>query len=117
MGAGVSFVALSRPFVTPFPPLIPFSVASGDSQDSLRLGTASLDRIDCGISDANAVHVVQKLLFSKVFLAACLFAGIVAQATELPSQAAVLSTGMDTAIQPGDDFYAYANGDWLKAAS
>ena len=23
--------------------------------------------------------------------------------------------GMDSSIRPGDDFYCYANGDWLKA--
>lgn len=24
------------------------------------------------------------------------------------------TAGMDTAVQPGDDFYAYANGTWAK---
>jgi putative endopeptidase len=34
----------------------------------------------------------------------------------VPSSAGIDVAGMDRAIQPGDDFYGYANGDWLKAA-
>jgi predicted metalloendopeptidase len=28
-----------------------------------------------------------------------------------------LTAGMDTSIPPGDDFFSYANGNWLKNAS
>jgi putative endopeptidase len=35
-------------------------------------------------------------------------------AAQPPSPAASLSTGMDTAIRPGEDFFDYANGGWLK---
>src|SRR5690349_24770481 len=28
---------------------------------------------------------------------------------------AIDAAGMDTSVAPGDDFYAYANGAWLKA--
>ena len=63
------------------------------------------------------MHVVPKLSFLKIFLAGSLLAGVVVQATEPPSKAAVFSAGMDTSVQPGDDFYAYANGNWLKATS
>ena len=30
--------------------------------------------------------------------------------------AATLETTVDTDIRPGDDFFGYANGAWLKAA-
>jgi putative endopeptidase len=31
------------------------------------------------------------------------------------SSASVIESGVDTSIKPGDDFFAYANGAWLKA--
>ena len=45
---------------------------------------------------------------------------IAAACTPIPPAAAPLTSGvdaggMDKAIAPGDDFYAYANGGWLKA--
>jgi predicted metalloendopeptidase len=30
--------------------------------------------------------------------------------------AGIDAAGMDTAVKPGDDFFAYANGAWDKAA-
>ena len=37
-----------------------------------------------------------------------------AQAVEPPVPSA-LESGVDASIKPGDDFFAYANGDWLRA--
>lgn len=39
-------------------------------------------------------------------------------ATEAVAGAAIGidKAAMDTAVKPGDDFYAYANGAWMKAA-
>jgi putative endopeptidase len=34
--------------------------------------------------------------------------------TPVAPAASPQETGVDTGIKPGDDFYAYANGDWLK---
>lgn len=36
-----------------------------------------------------------------------------AEATSLPK--GIDTAGMDTSVAPGDDFYAYANGGWMKA--
>src|ERR1700734_1648740 len=51
-----------------------------------------------------------------------LFAALAAsQAKEDPSSSAPLPTGpavnssyMDHTVRPGDDFYGYANGEWIK---
>jgi putative endopeptidase len=45
-----------------------------------------------------------------IVCSALLAAGLWASAT-----AALAQTGVDTAIQPGDDFFAYANGGWLHS--
>ena len=37
-----------------------------------------------------------------------------AKPTVLPTGAAVNLSYMDRAARPGDDFYEYANGDWIK---
>lgn len=51
-------------------------------------------------------------------LAAALAWGLVgaavAQPVDDPSSAARIG-GVDASVRPGDDFFAYANGDWLKA--
>jgi putative endopeptidase len=53
-------------------------------------------------------------------LAATLASGqplFTAQAQVVADQAAAaMETGVDASIKPGDDFFAYANGAWLKAA-
>ena len=64
-----------------------------------------------------AVHAVQKSSLINAFLAGALFASCVMHAAEPSSPTMALSADMDTSIQPGDDFFAYANGDWLKATS
>jgi putative endopeptidase len=63
------------------------------------------------------VPAVQKLSFLSVLLVGCLLTGAMTQAADPAAQPMALSAGMDTSIQPGDDFYAYANGSWLKATS
>ncbi len=46
------------------------------------------------------------------FIVAALCATVSLTATPLPSAP---ESGVDASIQPGDDFFAYANGAWLKA--
>jgi predicted metalloendopeptidase len=55
-------------------------------------------------------------LGAAVFLAAC---GSEPEPTEAPASAEPLKsgvelTGMDTSVRPQDNYYAYANGNWLK---
>jgi predicted metalloendopeptidase len=55
-------------------------------------------------------------LGAAAFLAAC---GSGTAPTEAPAPAAPLKsgvelTGMDTTVRPQDDYYAYANGNWLN---
>ncbi|HTS38615.1 MAG TPA: M13 family metallopeptidase [Candidatus Solibacter sp.] len=49
---------------------------------------------------------------------ACVAAGVAALSAEQPAFAqevhGVAVSHMDRAVKPGDDFYHYANGDWLK---
>ena len=44
---------------------------------------------------------------------ACASRGITAPGGR-PAAAGIDLQGMDTAVAPGDDFFAYANGTWLK---
>ncbi|MGB8951987.1 MAG: M13 family metallopeptidase [Candidatus Aminicenantales bacterium] len=53
-----------------------------------------------------------KLVLALVLLAAALTAPIIAGAEAPP---ALDRKNMDLSIQPGDDFYRYANGQWIKA--
>jgi predicted metalloendopeptidase len=48
------------------------------------------------------------LALSAVALAACVFVAADAPGVDL--------VGMDKSVKPGDDFFAYANGGWLKTA-
>jgi putative endopeptidase len=51
-------------------------------------------------------------------LSSGLFWGLVPAAgapTDDDREPAAQESGVDTSIQPGDDFFAYANGDWLKS--
>jgi putative endopeptidase len=51
-------------------------------------------------------------------LAACLLAALAAAPAMVTAQlapAAAAARGMNPAVQPGDDFYQYANGAWLAA--
>ncbi|MBK7692176.1 MAG: hypothetical protein IPJ31_14085 [Bacteroidetes bacterium] len=34
--------------------------------------------------------------------------------TQITTQADILASHMDTTVHPGDDFFTYANGGWLK---
>src|SRR5689334_3341383 len=38
-----------------------------------------------------------------------------AKAATAPLPAGIDEKGIDTSVAPGDDFYAYANGSWMKA--
>src|SRR5215208_1030552 len=40
--------------------------------------------------------------------------GILAQTRHTPPSAAIDVAGMDRSVKPGDDFFAYANGTWLR---
>jgi predicted metalloendopeptidase len=55
---------------------------------------------------------MRKSSLVNVFLAGTLFASCVMQAAEPSLQTTALSADMDTSIKPGDDFFAYANGNW-----
>lgn len=53
-----------------------------------------------------------------VFGAGSVFAADAASASQslqAPAKADVVAANIDTSINPGDDFFAYANGAWLKA--
>lgn len=54
------------------------------------------------------------LLVSAIALTACSPSGPAA-APEVKYTASVDAAGMDKAVKPGDDFFAYANGAWEKA--
>ena len=41
-------------------------------------------------------------------------ASVVAQQQSHPAQAGLDTAGMDRSVKPGDDFFDYANGTWLK---
>jgi endothelin-converting enzyme/putative endopeptidase len=53
-----------------------------------------------------------------VLLAALLAAPLAAdaQSTPAPETHGIVVANMDRSVKPGDDFYRYANGDWLKRA-
>src|SRR5438128_11947639 len=42
---------------------------------------------------------------------------IAALSPALAAAGAIDLAGMDSSVAPGDDFYAYANGTWLKSAA
>lgn len=52
---------------------------------------------------------------ARVWMALALWA-VTPSLFAVPLQEAALA-GMDTKVQPGDDFYAYANGHWLQSAT
>jgi predicted metalloendopeptidase len=58
-----------------------------------------------------------KLPLSSLLLVASLLAGTMLLAGEPEMPPSHLAAEMDPSIPPGDDFYTYANGAWLKAAS
>ena len=51
-----------------------------------------------------------------VHLAALLAAPLAAdaQSTPAPETHGIVVANMDRSVKPGDDFYRYANGDWIK---
>ena len=53
-------------------------------------------------------------LLATSLLAACGQGTETAKAPAAPLKSGVELTGMDTSVRPQDDFYAYANGNWLK---
>jgi predicted metalloendopeptidase len=57
---------------------------------------------------------MKKSSLANAFLAGTLLAGTALCAAEPPPRSSDLSAGMDTSIRPGDDFFGYANGGWLK---
>ncbi len=67
-----------------------------------------------GLASAPMAHA----LLAPALLAAALSWALVSAADAQAvgdSAASAQESGVDTSIQPGDDFFAYANGDWLKA--
>jgi putative endopeptidase len=60
---------------------------------------------------------MRRFSVARVFLAGSLLASPLLPAAEPSAKTADLSAGMDTSIRPGDDFFAYANGGWLKNTS
>jgi len=54
---------------------------------------------------------VRQLLLSAILASSLLLAA------QPPPQSSNLLGGMDTAIRPGDDFFSYANGGWVKHTS
>jgi putative endopeptidase len=52
-----------------------------------------------------------RLLFAGALVS---FPGTIASAQTLDPPHSDLETGVDPSVQPGDDFFAYANGGWLK---
>ncbi len=61
---------------------------------------------------------VLSAFWAPAFLASALWCGPVSAAgaqTTSDGVASAQESGVDASIPPGDDFFAYANGDWLKA--
>src|SRR5687768_301894 len=54
--------------------------------------------------------------FKSLIVAACVLSGSIAAAeTPAPSPGPGIDlAGMDRSVKPGDDFFRYANGTWLK---
>jgi predicted metalloendopeptidase len=46
---------------------------------------------------------------------ACSMAGEDAAEISFGTELGIMTASMDTSVKPGDDFYAYANGGWMKA--
>jgi putative endopeptidase len=76
------------------------------------------NRSACGATADGQFHKVPshpkakpmfRIAFPRILLAAALLAGI---APEVKGQD---ESGVDASVAPGDDFFAYANGAWLKA--
>lgn len=55
---------------------------------------------------------LRRCLLALGIAAACISSGWAAEATVKPD---VVAAHIDTAVKPGDDFFSYANGAWLKA--
>lgn len=51
--------------------------------------------------------------FAMTFLAACILAAS-AQNASAPETHGIAVANMDRSVKPGDDFFEYANGDWIK---
>lgn len=51
--------------------------------------------------------------FALAFLAICALAAS-AQNASAPETHGIAVANMDRSVKPGDDFYRYANGDWIK---
>jgi putative endopeptidase len=60
---------------------------------------------------------MRKSSLINAIVACSLLASSMLLAAEPSLQASHLSADMDTSTQPGDDFFAYANGTWLKDTS
>ena len=56
------------------------------------------------------------LLRTKARVAVFATAVLLTAATPLVAQSAK-ENGMDASVRPGDDFYRYANGEWLRATA
>src|SRR5271166_2756921 len=56
------------------------------------------------------------MLFKNAACGLFAFASLVASAQDAPAPQthAVVVANMDRSVKPGDDFFRYANGDWLK---
>ena len=63
------------------------------------------------------VPCMQKSLLKQLLLTGSLAASTMLLAAEPSPRTADLAAGMDTSIRPGDDFFAYANGNWVKDTS
>ena len=63
----------------------------------------------------NAVRAISRHVVTVLLLAAPLSPDILlAQSTEASTPAGVDLSGMDRSVKPGDNFYDYANGSWLR---
>ena len=58
------------------------------------------------------LNASRAILLAAAFLL-CSASGVRAQAAE-DAKLSTLERGVDASIKPGDDFFAYANGEWLK---
>jgi putative endopeptidase len=57
------------------------------------------------------------LSLPRIIIAACFALAVFLVAAAAPSSPDPNDNGMDISVKPGDDFYRYANGDWLAKAT